>query len=232
MSASESRPTPPLRMPRAARWPFAAFALLLVCLPLLAPSALAQQLVRDKDYWYVPEHEKYSRSEFFADPSFNSAQVRFTRTTTFRYIRGTRNWALLEFEGGIKAHIPLRLLRLAMYDPAASDPWYEFRRASVFSEDPSTIEARLKGPAAESQTTDSKVPAWKRYKERWSINQGRSGTYNAEGDPGGEPPRRTEKKARNPYPLLDPIGPRIGPAEPQAADEAAPDGRDAAAPPR
>lgn len=227
MSAHERRSSLRPRSPHCNRLPLAAWTLLLVCLPLLASSALAQELVRDKDYWYVPEHEKYMRSEFFAEPSFKSAQVRITRVTTFRYIRGSRGWAIVEFDGSIKAHIPLRLLRLAMYDPAAVDPWYEFKRASVFSEDPGKIEARLKGQASEPRTTDSKVPIWKRYKERWSINQGRSGSVNTESDPGGEPARPTpEKKARNRYPLLDPIGPRTSPQEPRSADEATPNESD------
>jgi hypothetical protein len=216
------------RLRRCARLPLAVGMLLLVCLPLMAPPAAAHQFLRDTDYWYVPEHEKYIRSEFFAQPSFKSAQVRITRTSTFRYLRGHGSWAALEFNGGIKAYIPFRLLRLAMYDPAAADAWYEFKRASIFTEDPGRIEARLKAPAEEVRTTDSKTPIWKRYKERWGTSQGRAGTPKADGDASTEPRTATEKKARNPYPLLDPIGPRAGPAEPHAAQEAPADAREAA----
>jgi hypothetical protein len=211
------------RFLRSAYLPLIVSAVVLLSLPLLAAPALAQQLFQDNHYWYAPEHEKHSHSEFFAEPSFDSARVPITRLTRFRYVQGSRNWAKLEFDGGNIAFIPLRLLRLVMYDPAASDPWYEFKRASVFSEQPSKIEARLKSPvpAVEPRSADSKTPVWKRYKERWGVNQGRPPAPTVEGEAGEEPPRTADKKARNPYPLLTPIGPQTGVQAPRAPDASA-----------
>ena len=196
---------------------------LLVCLPLLGASAFGAELSPGSYFWYAPEHEKYSRSNFFTQPSFNSGLVSITRTTRFQLVEGRRNWAKLEFDGGTIAFIPLRLLRLVMYDPAASDPFYEFKRASVFSEEPSKIEARLKSPApaVEPRSAESKIPVWKRYKERWGVSQGRSPAPTLEGEAGEEPPRTADKKARNPYPLLTPIGPQTGVQAPRAPDASA-----------
>jgi hypothetical protein len=181
------------------------FACAIVLLPSTGHSA---ELVRDKDFWYVPDHEQYGRSEFFSEPSFRSSQVKVTRTQRFRYLGGQRGWAQLEFEGRTRAFIHLRILRTLMHDPGAIDPWYEYRRASVFAEEPDKIEARLKPARTEPSTTDSKLPVWKRYKEAWSINKdkGRERTADGVGDSTAPPARRAEKKSRNPYPLLPPIG--------------------------
>ena len=193
---------------------------LLVCLPLLAPPALGASLSPGSYFWYAPEHEKYSRTQFFTEPSFNSALVSIQSTTRFQLVEGERGWATLEFDSGTRAYIPLRLLRLVLHDEAASDPWYEFKRASVFSEEPSKIEARLKSPVAEPRTAeDSKTPIWKRYKERWSINQRRSSpTVSTEGETSIESRQQSEKKPRNPYPLLTPIGPQTGAQRSQEPD--------------
>ena len=208
---------------RAARAALACLCLLACAVILHLPPAGAAELLREKDFWYAPEHEKYSRTEFFSEPSFRSSQVRITRTQRFRYLGGQRGWAQLEFDGGRRAFIHLRILRTLMHDPDAIDPWYEFQRASVFAEEPDKIEARLKPARPEAPTAESKLPVWKRYKEGWSINRdkGRSGY----GDSGATS-RSAEKKARNPYPLLPPIGSQ--PADAGSPDPAQPDAEAAA----
>ena len=45
-------------------------------------------------YWYVPEHEKYVQTEFFAEPDFGSAVIKIERTQRFVYVGGQRGWAL------------------------------------------------------------------------------------------------------------------------------------------
>ncbi|MCC6534431.1 MAG: hypothetical protein IT531_17910 [Burkholderiales bacterium] len=172
--------------------------------------ASAQELVRGNYYWYAPEHEKYSRTAFYTQPRFDTAQVRIPRTQRFRIGAGWRGWVELEFDVAGKAYIHLRLLHNLLHDPAAADPWYEFERASVFAEEPAKIEARLKA-AAIPQVTDSKVPAWKRYKEGWNVQKGRmpssaSVLESTEGAPAESPPRPAEKKPRGKYPLLPPLG--------------------------
>ena len=178
-----------------------------------APSVYAQELIRGNYYWYVPEHETYSKTQFFSQPRFDVAQVRITRTQRFRLVAGSRGWFMLEFDIAGKAFIHTRLLRNIVYDPTATDTWYEFKRASVFAEEPSKIEARLKAaPVAAStpQTVDSKVPTWKRYKESWNIRGSRTPTTAAtEATEPGVPAtgsRAPEKKPRSKYPLLPPIG--------------------------
>ncbi len=186
---------------------------------LLIPAPAGSAEMPRGEYWYAPEHEKYSRTEFFSQPSFRSAQVRITSTRRFRYLGGQRDWAQLEFDGGTRAFIHLRILRLLLYDPDAIDPWYEFQRASVFPEDPEKIEARLKPARTETPSAESKLPVWKRYKEGWSINRdkGRSGA----GDHGSTAGRPPEKKGRNPYSMLPPIGSQ--PADAGSPDPASPD---------
>jgi hypothetical protein len=168
-------------------------------------TAKATELVREGTYWYVPEHEKYGRTEFFSQPDFRSGQVRITRTQRFQFLTGQRGWAMLEFDGGQRAFIHLRILRTLLWNPAASDPWYEFERASVFPEEPKKIEARLKPGRSEPATAASKAPVWKRYKEGWGINKGRS-QPGIEGVDSEETAQRTPEKKRNKYPLLPPIG--------------------------
>ena len=201
--------------------------LALLAAAFLADVAYGAAELNHTYYWYAPEHEKQMRTEFFSQPSFNSAQVRITRMQRFRYLGGQKSWAQLEFDGGARAFIHLRILRLLMYDAAAIDPWYEFQRASVFPEEPDKIEARLKPKQPETPAADSKVPAWKRYKEGWSINRdktrsGSSEVYGATGPTTSRP----EKKSRGAHPLLPPIGsqPAAGteksdppPAEPGSA---------------
>jgi hypothetical protein len=191
-----------------------------VCLAAAARIATATELVREGYYWYVPEHEKYARSEFFDQPDFRSGKVRIARTQRFQFVSGHRGWALLQFDSGQRAFIHLRLLRTLLWDPAASDPWYEFKRASVFPEEPEKIEARLKPARTEPKTADSKVPVWKRYKEGWSINKGRGSSSAIETDAEGTPVPAPEKK-RNRYPLLPPIGSQ---PQPDNAEQPAQDG--------
>jgi hypothetical protein len=195
-------------------WLAIALILLLASFPNL--EALAQSLTRGSYYWYVPEHERYGRTSFYSQPSFRSSTVRITRTQRFMYGPGRKGWVLLEFDTAGKAYIHLRILRSILHDPAASDPWYEFKRASVFAEAPAKIEARLKGPAiAPAPVVDSKIPAWKRYKENWGLKSGRSTLPSGVGEtdpdatqqPTSRPlPGTTAAKKRNKYPLLPPIG--------------------------
>ncbi|MGH8664055.1 MAG: hypothetical protein ACREUX_07285, partial [Burkholderiales bacterium] len=172
-------------------------------------------------YWYVPEHEKPSRTNFFSEPSFQSGLIRITRTERFQLVAAKRGWALLHFDGGTRAYIHLRLLNLLLWNAAASDPWYEFKRASVFAEEPEKIEARLKSGSTEPKTAEPKVPIWKRYKDSWGVNKGRSPSSASDSDADGVSTPRPEKK-RNKYPLLPPIGsqPQSGNGEQQAQDEA------------
>jgi hypothetical protein len=203
---------------RAALW---GFALLCACAGLAsAPRiATATELVREGYYWYVPEHEQYSRTEFFDQPDFRSGVVRIARTQRFQFVSGHRGWALLQFDSGQQAFIHLRVLRVLLWNPAASDPWYEYKRASVFPEEPEKIEARLKSPRAEPKTADSKVPVWKRYKDGWSVNKGRTPSSTIDSDTEGASAPAPEKK-RNKYPLLPPIGsqPQPGNAEQPSQD--------------
>jgi len=186
-----------------------------VLLWLSPHAALAEAVVLDGNYyWYVPEHEKTGRTAFYSAPSFSSPQVRVSRAQRFKMIATRKGWSLIELDYAGKAYIHLRILRVSMYDPAASDLWYEFKRASFFPEDPVKLEAQMRGQTAPTttQTTDSKLPAWKRYKEGWNVKSTRSPHVPAEGmEPTGasvEPTRPpAEKKARNNrYPLLPPIG--------------------------
>jgi len=193
-----------------------AIALILLVGAFSHPGALAQGLTRGSYYWYVPEHERYGRTSFYSQPSFRGGTVRITRTQRFMYGPGRRGWVLLEFDVAGKAYIHLRVLRTLIHDPAASDPWYEFKRASVFAEEPAKIEARLKGPAiAPAPVVDSKLPAWKRYKDSWGLKSGRSvgatGVDETDSDATRQPtsrplPGSSATKARNRYPLLPPIG--------------------------
>ncbi|MGH8666954.1 MAG: hypothetical protein ACREUX_22050, partial [Burkholderiales bacterium] len=182
--------------------------------------AMATELVRDGYYWYVPEHEKYSRTTFFSEPSFQSGLIRITRTERFQFVAARRGWALLQFDSGTRAYIHLRLLNILLWNPAASDPWHEFKRASVFAEEPEKIEARLKSGRTEPGTAESKVPIWKRYKDSWGIHKGRSQSSASDSDADGVSTPTPEKKKRNKYPLLPPIGsqPQPGNGEQPAQD--------------
>jgi len=205
-----------------------AFASLFAVFMMVASgsSTFAQDLLLPYQYyWYVPEHESYGRTSFYTRPSFNVGTTSVLRTERFRILEVKRGWALLEFDTAGKLYVHLRVLRTMIYDSAANDPWYEFRRASVFREEPQKIEARLKGPAAATATepavTDSKTPAWKRYKDSWGIKSGRpapSGSDQAVNDVA--PPRSattSTSKPRSKYPLLTPLGSEQ-PQDPVSAD--------------
>jgi hypothetical protein len=193
-----------------------------------ASIVLAQDLTPGGYYWYAPEHEKSGRTSFYTEPSFSSGTVRITRTQRFRYGPGRRGWVLLEFDIAGKAYIHLRVLRTLLHDPAASDPWYEFQRASVFAEEPGKMEARLKATVAPSATaTDSKTPAWKRYKDGWSINKptdrpGATELPSSDVSPETAAPATTPSakpsatRPRSRYPLLPPIGSEPPPEAPAA----------------
>jgi hypothetical protein len=221
-----------------ARISLAWMALVCAVLGMAAPAVDAQDLVRGNYYWYAPEHETFSKTQFYSQPRFDTAQVRITRTQRFRLVSGGKGWFMLEFDVAGKAYIHMRLLRNLTYDPAATDAWYEFKRASVFAEEPSKIEARLKAaalPASTPQAIDSGVPSWKRYKDGWNLRGSRpSTTVPADpADPNAAAigPRPADKKPRSKYPLLPPIGsepareenPAEGPpGEPGAPAERAP----------
>lgn len=179
-------------------------------------SAGAQGLVPGASHWYAPDHEKYGRTTFYSQPSFRGGMVRITRTQQFRLNGATNGWAELEFDYAGKAYVHLRILRTLVYDPAASDPWYEFQRASVFREDPRTIEARLKGPqsAPKPASADPKTPAWKRYKDAWGLKTTRPASAVTSDETPADPshpasrpvPGTPGAKPRSQYPLLSPIG--------------------------
>lgn len=190
-----------------------------VCYFLLSavtPSVtLAQEFTPGGYYWYTPEHEWHSRTLFYTQPSFDSRTVRIPRTQRFKYSPGRRGWVVLEFDVAGKAYIHLRVLRILLYNPAAGDALYEFQRASVFPEEPAKIEARLKAPVAPAPAVvDSKVPAYKRYKESWGIKTGRPAQPATEGEPSIDSahpssrplPGTATGKPRTKYPLLPPIG--------------------------
>jgi len=205
--------------------------LLCVVLIAFAPAAQAQSFTSGNYYWYVPEHEKYGPTQFHAEPRFDTARVRVTRAQRFRLIAGRRGWFLVEFDVAGKAYVPMRLLRLQAYDPTATDPWHEFKRASVFEEDPARIEARLKAPPPPApRAAQSSTPSWKRYKDAWNLKPGaRTPSHQAADttDPTSVPtvPQPVEKKPRNKYPLLPPI---MGP-EPAREGADAANSSDAAA---
>jgi hypothetical protein len=184
------------------------YALLAALLALGMSLAHGQTLTQGSYYWYVPEHETFSKSQFYSQPRFDTAQVRITRTQRFRLLTGGKGWFMLEFDVAGKAFIHMRLLRSLVYDPAAADLWQEFKRASVFAEEPAKIEARLKAAsmsAVTQQPEQRNVPAWKRYRESWNLKG--SSRVPAPATETGElgdaatpsPPRAPEKKARSKY---------------------------------
>ena len=176
---------------------------------------MAQSLDLGSYHWYLPDHERYGRTAFYTRPGFSSPTVRVTQSQRFKLVATRRGWARIEFDVAGKAYIHLRILRNMMYDPAALDGWHEFRRASVFDEEPAKIEARLKGDTSTpAPAVDSKVPIWKRYKDSWGLKSGHSGPINgidetntdATQQPTSRPlPGTTAAKRRNKYPLLTPL---------------------------
>jgi len=163
-------------------------------------SVLAAEIERDRYYWYVPEHEKYGRSEFFAGPSFESLQIPIVRKQRFRLADVRHGWAALEFDGGTRAYLHIRILRVMLYDPAASDPWHELERASVFAQDPDKLEAQLRAGTTPPAAASSKLPVWKRYRENWG---GHSETATE-----GDPPKNSGGRSK--HTLLPPIVPSSG----------------------
>jgi hypothetical protein len=197
---------------------------------LMVSGASAQGLIKDNYYWYVPEHEKYSPTVFYGEARFDTRQIRIKSTQRFRLIDGRKGWFLLEFDIAGKVFIHQRLLRSLVYDPAAADPWAEFTRASVFDEEPKKIQARLQAIRSNPQAgvaSDTKVPSWKRYKDSWGLKTGRASTLPATGESSETaiqepaPVKSYERKARNKYPLLPPIGSEQtpAPAEPEVAPQ-------------
>ncbi len=202
-------------------------AVLLALAPLagLSTQACAQNLTQNNYYWYVPEHEKYSTTTFYAEPRFDTRQIRLTRTERFKLIDGTKGgWFIIEFDVAGKAYIHQRLLRSMVYNPAASDTWYEFKRASVFEEAPGRVEARLTAQSSlqAPKTTDNKSPSWRSYKDSWNVRPGRGTTpslsENSENPGAGFQSRPAEKRPRPRHSLLPPIG-----SEPQPEPGTAPE---------
>jgi hypothetical protein len=195
---------------------------------LSAGAVYAQDVTPGAYYWYAPEHEQYGRTAFYSIPSFSSGTVRVTRTQRFKVLGAQKGWVALQFDVAGKAYVHLRILRNAMYNREASDLFYEFKRASVFSEEPAKVEASIKAPASPAATaTDSKTPAWKRYKDGWNLKSARTQQVTTPESGDGTPSTTTtttrpfpEKKPRSKYPLLPPIGsgpPPEGAAEPGAS---------------
>ncbi len=205
--------------------------LMLVAQVLCIQSASAQYLNPGDYFWYRPEHEQQGRTAFYTQPTFSSGTVRVTRAQRFKLLGVRRGWSFIEFDYAGKAYVHLRVMRNAMHDPTASDPWHEFQRASIFSEDPTKIEARLKGPSAPaSQTTDSKTPSWKRYKDGWNLKPSRPTQVPTEGGESTasappEPSRpQLEKKPRSKHSLLPPIGSEPPPKEASESNPTPSDG--------
>jgi len=184
---------------------------------LAAVPALAQSLSAGSYHWYAPEHERYGLTQFYSQPTFQSAMVRVTRSQRFKLIGASKGWAMIEFDVAGKAYVHFRVLRNLYHDPEASDPWHEFQRASVFAEEPAKVEARLKSSTvtATPDTPDSKTPAWRRYKDTWGLKPARPTTTTDPADESGTDPTRTtvrpvpaspNGKPRNKRPLLPPIG--------------------------
>ena len=192
-----------------------------------AGPTLGQDLTANAYYWYAPEHEKYGRTSFYLEPTFHSATVRVNRTQRFRLTGASKGWAQIEFDVAGKAYVHVRILRNLMSDSTASDPWYEFQRASVFTEDPAKVEARIKSPAPPTtpSVVDSKTPSWKRYKDAWGLKPGRAapaaGTDEAVAETTQSPPRPGSlgSKPRNKHPLLPPIGSEPPPEKSPEASE-------------
>ena len=206
------------------------FGSLLALVWLVMPSGVgAEELIKDNYYWYVPEHEKYSPTVFYGEARFDTRQIRVKSTQRFRLLDGRKGWFLIEFDTAGKVFIHQRLLRSLVYDPASADPWAEFTRASVFGEEPKKVQARLQAGRSNPQAgagNNTKVPSWKRYKDSWGLKTGRASSLPPVGenpDAGQEslPTRPADKKVRNKYPLLPPIGsePAPTPAEPGKAAE-------------
>jgi hypothetical protein len=221
MRATSPRLTIPARQTlRNVSSGWAQAALLCVLLWLGAAPALAQGLKQGSYFWYVPEHESYSKTKFYSEPRFDTSVVRIARTQRFRLVAGRRGWFMVEFDVAGRAYIHMRVLYNLVYDPGAADPWHEFQRASVFAEEPAKIEARLKAAAlatAVPQPADSSVPSWKRYKDGWNVRGSRAAAPVA-ADPDNPnaaavTPRAPEKKPRSKYPLLPPIGSEPQPEE-------------------
>ena len=199
--------------------------------------AAENPLAPGSELWYVPANERYGRTEFYVRQDMHGPQVRVNRPQRFKVLAVRRGWVLVEFEVAGKAFALLRMLNLALYNPSADDPWYEFKRASVFPEDPAKIEARLKGPQEKTPAVvDSKTPAWKRYKDAWGLKPSRSPAAASTDEPtssqGTQPAPRpiagsAAAKPRSKYPLLTPLGsepPRetTAPEAPERDAEAAP----------
>ena len=205
-----------------------------IYMALGAGSTLAQDLTAGSYYWYAPEHEKYGRTSFYSEPTFQSPTIRVMRTQRFRLVGASKGWAKLEFDVAGKAYVHIRVLRNLMFVSTASDTWYEFQRASVFTEDPAKVEARIKSPALPTTpgVADSKTPSWKRYKDAWGLKPGRTSPAGsgeeavAETSQAAPRPGSPSGKPRSKYPMLPPIGseppPERTPETPEREPEAAP----------
>jgi len=216
---------PNLALARSRSWRSWVSALVVLAACLLSQAGWAQSLIINNYYWYVPEHEKYAPTVFYGDPRFDSRPVRVRATQRFKLLGIRRGWLLIEFDIAGKVYIHTRLVQSMMYSPASSDLLAEFKRASVFEEEPAKIEARLQAVRANPQAdgTDSKIPAWKRYKDSWGLKPGRSPPPSTAGETADAastplPSRPQEKKPRSKYPLLPPIGsePKQDTPEPEA----------------
>lgn len=176
-------------------------AIALFLLMLLAATggpAVAQrgpELEPGRTYWYKPEHEQYGRTAFYSASSFGSPQVALPgRTQTFRLAGASRGWAMLEFANGQKAFVHVRILQSILHNPGAADPHGEYRRASVFSEDPGKLEAALRERNAPVGTAGKTAP-WRRYKENWTGTTVRK--------PAAESPEAVAGTSGTPVPGVD-----------------------------
>lgn len=200
----------------------ARFALALLLLLSSANTAFGQHLERGGHYWYVPEHEQSGRTTFYAQPNFNSGFVRVPRAQRFKLIQGVKGWAMIQFDVSGTAYIHFRVLNLLVHNASAEDPWYEFKRASVFIEDPKVVEERLKATkSTDSASTDNKSPVWKRYKDNWGLKPARPTPSSADADR-PEAPTPSTSKPKSKHPLLPPIGKDVQEPDAAAAEDERP----------
>lgn len=189
---------------------------------LAHPTPWAQQLDAGSYLWYLPEHERPSRTTFYAAPNFGADTVTVSGRQRFRLLGEQSGWASLEFDQAGRAFVHMRILRNMLYNPLASDLAHEYNRASVFRDDPAKVAATLKNPNAEAPTTPSSSGAasWRRYKDSWNVTPARPTQRAYQQKPlGGGPLDGKFGERRKAPSLLPPIGsdPDTEPSEPGAS---------------
>jgi len=202
----------------------AALLMLLAVMLGVAPAPATAQLgiTPGRTYWYKPDHDQFGRTSFYSANSFDSPQVAVpNRTQTMLVLNASRGWVQVEFSNGQKGFIHVRVLQSILHVPGATDPHYEFKRASLFHEDPAKIEAALRDRSTPAGTP-GKTPAWRRYKDNWTGTAGRKPAPESAGE-SGNVPEKPEKSSipgvdRRNRPTL--TSPGANPSPPEAAPPA------------